>query len=115
MGFNLRKRGLSIISHTWKRKTTDKSGNAHLPRILFSGPAYTCGDVYLLVDVDVGWVGWSPCGVPTQKLQLLEYLFNWRRGQSTKHFFKPSFLNLKLLVYFHQLLLSPLESWLGLE
>lgn len=81
-----------------------------------SDPARTCvSNVYLLMDVDVGWVRWSPCGVPTQKLQLLEYLFNWRGRRGTKHFFKPSFLNVKRLVYFHQLLLSPLKSWLSLE
>ena len=39
---------------------------------------YLCERVYLLMDVDVGGVRWSTCGVPTQKLQLLEYLFNWR-------------------------------------
>lgn len=59
-----------------------------------SDPARTCvSNVYLLMDVDVGWVRWSPCGVPTQKLQLLEHLFNWRGRRGTKHVFKPSFLN----------------------
>lgn len=37
IGFNLRKRGLSIISHTWKRGTMDTSVKVHiLPLILYS-------------------------------------------------------------------------------
>lgn len=59
-----------------------------------------CEHVYLLMDVDVGGVRRPPCGIPTQKLELLEYLFNWRgEGQSTKYLFKASFLNLKHLVF----------------
>lgn len=52
------------------------------------------------MDVDVGGVRRPPCGIPTQKLQLLEHLFNWRRGQSKQYFFKPLFLSLMDLVYF---------------
>lgn len=75
---------------------------------------YLCECVYLLMDMDVGGVRWPPCGIPTQKLQLLEYLFNWReRGQDTQYIFKSSFLNLKLLVCFYQLL--PFPSWLHME
>lgn len=37
---------------------------------------YTFEPVYLLMDVDVGGVRRPPCGIPTQKLQLLEHLFN---------------------------------------
>lgn len=37
IGFNLRKRGLSIISHTWKRKMMDRmSMPVFLPLTLFS-------------------------------------------------------------------------------
>lgn len=85
--------------------------------ISFSHPRpsmYLCERVYLLMDVDVGRVRRPPCGIPTQKLQLLEYLFNWReRGQDTQYISKSSFLNLKLLVCFYQLL--PFPSWLHME
>lgn len=75
---------------------------------------YLCECVYLLMDMDVGGVRRPPCGIPTQKLQLLEYLFNWReRGQDTQYIFKSSFLNLKLLVCFYQVL--PFPSWLHME
>lgn len=111
IGFSLRKRGLSMISHTWKRGMMDKCQCPYFfspPSSILYRSMHMCEHVYLLMDVDVRGVRWPAGGVPTQKLQLLEYLFNWRgRGQSTKYFFKPSFLNLKLLVYFHQLLLSP--------
>lgn len=50
IGFNLRKRGLSIISHTWKRNMMmmDKSGNAHpsSPHPRFSAPACICVSMY---------------------------------------------------------------------
>jgi len=54
---------------------------------------YLCERVYLLMDVDVGGVRRPPCGIPTQKLQLLEYLFNWReRGQDSVSLNHPSLI-----------------------
>lgn len=78
---------------------------------------HMCEHVYLLMDVDVGGVRRPPCGIPTQKLELLEYLFNWRGGgQSTKYLLKPSFLKFEAPgVYFHQLLPNSLKSQLNLE
>lgn len=117
IGFNLRNKGLSIISHTWKKgECTRVSGPIFLPLIpLVSTPImYLCERVYLLMDMNVGGVRRPSCGIPTQKLQLLEYLFNWReRGQNTQYIFKSSFFNLKLLVCFYQLL--PFPSWLHVE
>lgn len=53
------------------------SGSIFLPSFSRLHPnMYLCERVYLLMDVDVGGVRWPTCGVPTQKLQLLEYLFN---------------------------------------
>ena len=63
----------------------------------------TLEPVYLLMDVDVGGVRRPPCGIPTQKLQLLEHLFNWRRGQSKQYFFKSLFLSFVDLMYFFRI------------
>lgn len=113
IGVQLKKqRALNYLAHL-------EEGRMHMcVRVIFPSPhslishpnMYLCERVYLLMDVDVGGVRWPTCGVPTQKLQLLEYLFNWReRGQDTQYIFKSSF-NLKLLVCFYQLL--PFPSWL---
>lgn len=78
IGFNLRNKGLSIISHTWKRGQMHLSARAHFSPAhpLSSAPTCKRKCVYLLMDVDIRGVRRSPCGIPTQKLQLLEHLFN---------------------------------------
>lgn len=68
-----------MISHTWKREWwTCQSSSFPLPSPSCSAPAHNREHVYLLVDVDVGGVRRPPSGIPTQKLQLLEHLFDCR-------------------------------------
>lgn len=111
-----KQRALDYLAHLEEGRMHTRV-RAHLPSPHSSRlhpNMYLCEHVYLLMDVNVGGVRRPSCGIPTQKLQLLEYLFNWReRGQNTQYIFKSSFFNLKLLVCFYQLL--PFPSWLHVE
>lgn len=83
---------------------------AHLPPSRHSPPARTCEHVYLLVDVDVGRVRRPTGGIPAQKLQFLEHLFDCgERTRAQGSFFKPPSRNWKRLVYFST---SPLRTQL---
>lgn len=78
-----KQRALNYLAHLEEGENTQVSGPIFPSSSSLCPSMHKCECVYLLMDVDVGGVRRPPCGIPTEELQLLEYLFNWRgRGQN---------------------------------